>query len=83
MNVTLSKEATKTLKGMDSVTKERIKKVLREILKGNIKPMQGFSEGRLRLRVGKYRAVFIYVTDQDGEQTVNVIDLDSRGDIYK
>ena len=83
MNVTLSKEAAKTLNGMDSVTKERIKKALRKIPKGDIIPMQGFSDGRLRLRIGKYRAVFIYFTDQDGKQAANVIDIDSRGGIYK
>ena len=83
MNITLSKDAAKVLKGMDSVTRERIKKGLREIPKGDIVPMQGFSDGRQRLRTGKYRAVFVYVTDQDGEKGVHVIELGSRGGVYK
>jgi mRNA interferase RelE/StbE len=83
MNVTLSKEAAKTLRGMDNVTRERIKQGLRAIPEGDIKVMQGFSDGRKRLRVGKYRAVFVYVIDQDGNAGIHVIELGSRGGIYK
>jgi len=83
MDVTLSKEAAKALQSMDSVTKERIKRGLRAIPSGDIITMQGFSDGRKRLRIGKYRAVFVYVANQYGNQGAHVIEIGSRGDIYK
>ena len=73
-----SNRAAKALSTMDSVVKKRIKKGIEEIPKGNIKPLQGFSDGRKRLRIGKYRIVFI----QDGED-LDILDIASRGDIYK
>ena len=73
-----SNRAAKALSTMDSVIKKRIKKGIEEIPKGNIKPLQGYSDGRKRLRIGKYRIVFI----QDGED-LNILDIASRGDIYK
>lgn len=49
---------------------------------GDIKPMQGYSDGRHRLRVGKYRVIYRY--DIDGQDKVlYIIDIGSRGDIYK
>ena len=83
MTITLSKQAVKTLQGMDAATKQRIRQGILSIPQGDIKPMQGFSDGRQRLRIGKYRVVFLYVTDQDGNQGLHVIDIGSRGDIYK
>ena len=73
-----SNRAAKALSTMDSVVKKRIKKGIEEIPKGNIKPLQGYSDGRKRLRIGKYRIVFI----QEGED-LDIIDIASRGDIYK
>ena len=44
--------------------------------------MQGYTDGRHRLRVGKYRIVYRY--DLDGTMEILLImDVDSRGDIYK
>ena len=83
MTITLSKQAVKTLQSMDAATKQRIRQGILSIPQGDIKPMQGFSDGRQRLRIGKYRVVFLYVTDQDGSQGLHVIDIGSRGDIYK
>ena len=73
-----SNRAAKALSTTDSVIKKRIKKGIEEIPKGNIKPLQGYSDGRKRLRIGKYRIVFI----QDGED-LDILDIASRGDIYK
>ena len=83
MNITLSRAAAKTFQAMDGPTKDRIKTALSKIPKGDIKVMQGFSDGRKRLRIGKYRAVFIDVTTQDSDKGVHVIELGSRGNIYK
>lgn len=44
--------------------------------------MQGYTDGRLRLRIGKFRIVYRY--DLDGKMEILLImDVDSRGDIYK
>ncbi len=43
--------------------------------------MQGYNDGRLRLRVGKYRVIYRY--DVDNElKILYIIDIGSRGDIY-
>lgn len=49
---------------------------------GDIKVMQGYTDGRMRLRVGKYRVIYRY--DIDNEiKILYIIDIGSRGDIYK
>ena len=83
MKHTVSKQAAKILQSMDDITRQRIKQGIREIPGGDIKPMRGFSDGRQRLRIGKYRVVFVYVADEDGNKGVHVIELGSRGGIYK
>ena len=49
---------------------------------GDIIPMQGYSDGRLRLRVGKYRIIHNY-SIEDGKKILYIIAVGSRGDIYK
>ncbi|MGN1127877.1 MAG: type II toxin-antitoxin system RelE/ParE family toxin [Candidatus Flemingiibacterium sp.] len=49
---------------------------------GDIKTMQGYSDGRKRLRVGSWR--IIYRLENDGTvEIIFVIDIGNRGDIYK
>lgn len=44
--------------------------------------MQGYSDGRKRLRIGKYRIIYNY--GQNGEiEVLYIMDIDTRGDIYK
>ena len=44
--------------------------------------MNGFSDGRLRLRIGSYRVVFRY--GYDGElEILHIIRIDARGGVYK
>jgi len=73
-----SKLAKKAIERLDAPAKQRIKKAIEDIPAGDIKPMQGFSDGRQRLRVGKYRIVFTATDDE-----VYVMEVGSRGDIYK
>ena len=50
--------------------------------KGDIKLMQGYKDGRYRLRVGKYRVIYRY----DREEHIYILyimDIGSRGDICK
>ena len=49
---------------------------------GDIKPMQGYHDGRQRLRIGGYRVVYRYSKDGTME-VLHIMDIGSRGDIYK
>ena len=44
--------------------------------------MQGYSDGRKRIRFGKYRIIFRY-EDSGTLLILDIIDIGSRGDIYK
>ena len=84
MRYEFTNEATKKLLGLDSNTIGRITKGILELpKKGDVKPMQGFSDGRLRLRIGKYRIVFMNISKNKELYEVCIIDIDTRGDIYK
>lgn len=78
MTVTFSKQAIKALSRMDAPTKRRIQLAILGIPEGDIKPLQGYHDGRQRLRVGKYRVVFSVA-----EEHLRVYDIGARGDIYK
>jgi len=81
MKIAYSKKADKVLKALDKKTEDRIREAVRKIPEGDIKPLEGYSDGRLRLRIGKYRAVFYYI---DAEKNMLfVLAVGSRGDIYK
>lgn len=44
--------------------------------------MQGYKDGKHRLRVGKYRVIYRYT--QNGELDILIVmEIGSRGDIYK
>ena len=49
---------------------------------GDIKTMQGDTDGRQRLRVGKYRIIYRYGFEMELE-ILHIMDIGSRGDIYK
>ena len=49
---------------------------------GDIKPLEGFSDGRKRLRIGSIRIIFRY--DEDNNLLIlSILDIGNRGDIYK
>ncbi len=81
-----SKDALKFLAKADKSTVKRIREAIQGLTntppEGDIKTMQGYSDGRQRLSVGKYRVVFKYTVDNEIE-IVYIIDIGSRGDIYK
>lgn len=86
MRIEYSKKAAKYINGLDKPTKQRIKAgiegLMQEPPKGDIKTLQGYTDGRKRLRVGKYRIIYNYLPD--GEiKVLYIINVDSRGDIYK
>jgi len=71
---------------MDSQTKARIKTAIQGLVenppKGDIKPLEGYKDGRLRLRIGGYRVIFKYKADETAN-ILHIMDIGPRGDIYK
>lgn len=86
MEIRYSKAAAKAIEGMDRPTKQRIRAGILGLTQkppqGDIKLMQGYSDGRLRLRIGKYRVIYKYSLEMQLE-ILYIIDVGSRGDIYK
>lgn len=86
MEIRYSKAAVKVINGMDKATKERIRigilGLTQKPPQGDIKPMQGFHDGRQRLRIGKYRIIYKFALENRLE-ILHIIDIGSRGDIYK
>ena len=86
MEIRYARSAAKSLESLDKPTKQRIRKGIQGLTQkppeGDIKTMQGYSDGRLRLRVGKYRIVYRYGTEGHLE-ILHVMEIGSRGDIYK
>jgi len=85
MRIKYAKRALKTLSSYDKPTRELIRKGifgLTEIPpKGDIKPMQG-SQNELRLRVGKYRVIYEYLSE-DRIKVLMVNKIGARGNVYK
>lgn len=86
MEIRYSKAAVKAINGMDKATKDRIKAGILGLTQkppqGDIKPLQGFHDGRFRLRIGAYRIIYKYGLEKQLE-ILHIIDIGSRGDIYK
>jgi len=91
MEIEYSKPSIKFISAQDKPTKERIKVAIEGLTetppKGDIKLMQGYTPESYRLRVGKYRILYRYYTvkDKDGNNqcVLYILDVGSRGDIYK
>lgn len=86
MRIEYSKKAAKYINALDKPTKQRIKAGIEGLAekppKGDIKLLQGYSDGRKRLRIGKYRIIYNY--GNHGEiEILYIMNIDSRGDIYK
>ena len=86
MVIQYKKKAIKAINQMDKPTKSRIKSAINGLTLtppvGDIKQMQGYKDGRLRLRVGQYRIIYKY--DNDGTiEILLILDIGARGDIYK
>lgn len=86
VRIEYSKSAAKTLQKMEKGLRNHIREAIHGLTmtppKGDIKPMEGKPAGRFRLRVGGYRVIYRY--DNDGVMMIlYIIDIGSRGDIYK
>lgn len=86
MKVEYTRKAKKFIESQDRPTKQRLKKAIEGLTEtppqGDIKLLQGYSDGRRRLRVGKYRIIYNYLPGGEIEILL-IINIDSRGDIYK
>lgn len=82
MDVLYSRKAIKFINSVDRITQQRIKEGVNGLLeyppRGDVKVMQGQPAGTYRLRVGKYRIIY-----ELRENALHIIDIGSRGDIYK
>lgn len=86
MVIKYSKKSLKFLSKLDNRSVARIRNAIAGLLsvppEGDIKPMQGYSDGRKRLRVGDWRILYRY--DSGGEiEILFIIEIGNRGDIYK
>lgn len=86
LEIHYSKQAVKFINSSDRPTRMRIKNGIEGLTLtppiGDIKALQGFSDDRLRLRIGKYRIVYKYTVERTVD-ILNIIEIGSRGDIYK
>ena len=86
MEIRYDKKAKKFNEAQDRPTKNRIRAGINGLMQkppvGDIKTMQGYSDKRQRLRIGKYRIIYRYTEDNNIE-VLHIMDIDSRGDIYK
>ncbi|MDR3149672.1 MAG: type II toxin-antitoxin system RelE/ParE family toxin [Oscillospiraceae bacterium] len=86
MKVKYSKDALKFLAKLDGKSVTRIRNAVSGLTEnpqvGDVTALQGYSDGRKRLRIGSWRIIF----KKDAENAVEiiyVIDIGNRGDIYK
>ena len=86
MKIKYSRDALKFLSKLDKKSVERIRAAIQGLTLnppiGDIRPMQGYNDGRKRLRVGGWRIIFKYGEESEIE-ILFVIDIGNRGDIYK
>ena len=77
MQTEYSKQAVKYILASDKTTKRRIKQAIEKIPVGDIKKLQGVSNG-YRLRVGDLRILFTIEND-----IVYIEKILPRGEVYK
>ena len=86
MVVKYSRKALKFLSRLDSRSVARIREAIAGLTavppRGDIKAMQGYSDGRKRLRVGEWRILYGYGKEGTLE-ILFIIEIGNRGDIYK
>lgn len=86
MEIRYAKTAQKALESYDRPTKQRIRAGILGLTekppRGDIRRVEGYSDGRCRLRIGGYRVIFRF--DHDGQlEILQIINIDARGGVYK
>ena len=86
ISIKYSKDSLKFLSRLDKKSVARIREAISGLAQtppiGDIKPMQGYTDGRKRLRVGAWRIIYKR-TNENTVEIIFVIDIGNRGDIYK
>lgn len=86
MVIKYSRDSLKFLSKLDKKSVNRIRAAIQDLTlvppQGDIKVMKGYSDDRKRLRVGSWRVIFRYGTDNEID-ILFIIDIGNRGDIYK
>lgn len=86
MKISYSKDALKFLARLDQKSVARIRDAIKGLTQtppaGDIRTLQGYSDGRQRLRVGAWRVIYRYDSEKE-LKVLFVIDIGNRGDIYK
>ena len=86
IKIRYSKDALKFLSKLDKKSVGRIREAILGLTYdppvGDIKTMQGYSDGRKRLRVGSWRNIYKH-ENRESVEILLVIDIGNRGDIYK
>ena len=86
MQIKYSRDAIKFLERQTKKSVERIREAIAKLTLnppvGDIAILQGYSDNRKRLRVGSWRIIFKYTTENQIEILL-IIDIGSRGDIYR
>ena len=86
IKIRYSKDALKFLSKLDKKSVVRIREAIVGLTYnppvGDIKTMQGYNDGRKRLRVGSWRIIYRHESEEMVE-IIFVIDIGNRGDIYK
>ncbi len=81
-----SKDSLKFLSKLDKKSVVRIRAAISGLTVippvGDIKLMQGYDDGRKRLRVGSWRIIYRQISEETIE-VIYVLDIGNRGDIYK
>jgi mRNA-degrading endonuclease RelE of RelBE toxin-antitoxin system len=80
MKILYSKTSLKYLQGLDKKTRKRIFSGIEKLPnKGDVKKMKGQKLKNIyRLRIGKYRIIFL-----QEKEWIKILDIDTRGDVYK
>lgn len=78
MKIIIEKRAEKFIRSLPASEGQRILKAIYKLPSGDVKKMKGHSD-LMRLRVGDYRIIY---TIDNGNLTIIVIDIGSRGQIY-
>jgi len=86
MQIKYSRDAIKFLEKQNKTTVERIRCAISKLTlnppEGSIAPLLGYSDNRKRLRIGSWRIIFKRAMEGQIEVLL-IIDIGSRGDIYK
>jgi mRNA interferase RelE/StbE len=86
VEIRYSKSALKFLGKLDKHSVERIRSAIAGLThtppEGDIKVMQGYADGRKRLRVGGWRVIY-RIDSANQIEVLFVLDIGNRGDIYK